>query len=188
LAAQSCTFCFGRGLRSGRRGQNSPCACVLRHIFRVCHARFCLCLDKEKHLSQVSLTRIPGSKRGLSFGRKDEEYIADFLLLSRRNLDAEEMPVFKAHMLMGADWKLCCRQLNLDRGSFFHIVYRIMHKLGRLFFETRPYALFPIDSYYECQTGIELPSLAAQAREQRKRKLRERHSPRPVVPPLRTAA
>jgi hypothetical protein len=161
---------------------------VLRQVFRVCYARFCLCLDKEKHLSQVTLTRIPGSTRGISFGRKDEEFVADFLALSRRHLDTEEMPVFKAHMLLGADWKLCCRQLNLDRGGFFHLVYRIMHKLGKAFCETKPYGLYPIEDYYEAYTDVELPAMTAQARELRKRRLRERSSPRPLVPPLRTAA
>jgi hypothetical protein len=32
-------------------------------------------------------------------------------------------------------WKLCCRQLGTDRGNFFHAVYRIEQKLGRVFAE-----------------------------------------------------
>jgi hypothetical protein len=158
---------------------------VLRQIFRACYARFCQVQDKEKHLSQVSLTKLPGPSRGASFARKDEEYAADFILVSRRHLDAEEMRVFKAHMLLGADWKLCCRQLGMTRGDFFHMVYRIMHKLGRAFAETAPYPLFPLADYYESYCGLEL-GIACSLRELRR--LNTRHRPRPLIPPLRKAA
>lgn len=43
---------------------------------------------------------------------------------------------------------MCCRKLNLDRGTFFHDVYRIQQKLGRTFRELEPYALFPVDEYF----------------------------------------
>jgi len=50
--------------------------------------------------------------------------------------------------LLGADWKLCCRRLKMDRGNFFHTLYRIQQKLGRVFRELEPYALFPLDEYF----------------------------------------
>jgi hypothetical protein len=49
---------------------------------------------------------------------------------------------------LGGDWRLSCRQLHVDRGSFFHTVYRIQEKLGRAFAEVEPYALFPLDEYF----------------------------------------
>jgi hypothetical protein len=49
---------------------------------------------------------------------------------------------------LGADWKLCCRQLGMDRGNFFHAVYRIEQRLGRIFAELEPYALYPLDEYF----------------------------------------
>jgi hypothetical protein len=186
LAAQNCTYCFGRGLRPSKRGHNSACLCVLRHIFRVCYARFCQVQDKEKHLSHVTLAKMPGTSRRPSYGRRDEEFAADFILVSRRHLDAEEMRVFKAHMLLGADWRLCCRQLGFSRGDFFHMVYRIMHKLGRAFAETAPYPLFPLSDYYESYCSVEL-GLACSLRELRRLNSR-RDRPRPLVPPLRKAA
>jgi hypothetical protein len=79
---------------------------------------------------------------------KNEEYIADFCLVSRRTLNEVEYRIFKFHFLLGADWKLCCRKLNIDRGDFFHHVYRIQQKLGRTFREVEPYALFPLDEYF----------------------------------------
>jgi hypothetical protein len=38
--------------------------------------------------------------------------------------------------------------LNIDRGTFFHTVYRIEQKLGRAFRELEPYSLFPLDEYF----------------------------------------
>jgi hypothetical protein len=82
------------------------------------------------------------------FGLKDEEYTADFCLVSRRVLSTEDYRIFKFHFLLGADWKLCCRRLGMDRGSFYHAVYRIQEKLGRKYRELRPYSLFPLDEYF----------------------------------------
>lgn len=83
-----------------------------------------------------------------TYGRRDEEYIADFCLVSRRALDEFEYRIFRFHFLLGADWKLCCRRLNIDRGTFFHAVYRIEEKLGRVYRELEPYGLFPLDEYF----------------------------------------
>lgn len=34
------------------------------------------------------------------------------------------------HYLLGADWRLCTRRLKIDRGTFFHAVYRLQAQLG----------------------------------------------------------
>ena len=36
----------------------------------------------------------------------------------------------------------------MSRGNFFHAVYRIEQKLGRMFRELQPYPLFPLDDYF----------------------------------------
>jgi hypothetical protein len=148
LANHDCTHCHGSGLRLGRGKVCAPCNCVLRTIFRMCFTKFMCCATQEKYLSRVSLEPHCGRKRPSTWGRKDEEFLADFCLVSRRVLDAGEHRLFRYHFLLGADWKLCTRKLRLDRGSFFHAVYRIEQKLGRAFRELQPYALFPIDEYY----------------------------------------
>lgn len=148
LAQQSCTYCLGLGLRPGRAGVSTPCNCVFRAIFRACYARFRECTLKEKYISRVSLEANPGRQRKSVWGLKNEEYIADFCLISRRTLNDYEHRIFRYHFLLAADWKLCCRKLNMDRGSFFHDVYRIQQKLGRTFRELEPYALFPVDEYF----------------------------------------
>lgn len=74
--------------------------------------------------------------------------MADFCLVSKRVLEPEEYDLFRYHFLLGADWKLCCRRLKMDRGKFFHCVYRIEQKLGRAFRELEPHSLFPLDEYF----------------------------------------
>ena len=148
LAMQCCSDCHGLGLRCNLRGMTSPCHCVLRAVFRACYARFRHCASKEKHMSQASLEVISGKDSTRTWGRKDEEYIADFCQVSRKTLDESEYRLFKYHFLLGADWRLCTRKLNLDRGNFFHSVYRIEQKLGKVFRELQPYGLYPLTEYF----------------------------------------
>lgn len=58
-----------------------------------------------------------------------------------------ETRVFRYSFLLGTDWKRCDRQMKIDRGLFFHTVYRVEETLGRAFVETEPYALYPLDEY-----------------------------------------
>lgn len=148
LAMHNCAHCHGSGLRLGRKSTLAPCNCVLRGIFRVCYSRFVRCVTQEKHLSKIALEPHAGRQRPMSWGRKDEEYIADFCLVARRSLDDVEYRVFRYHFLLGADWKLCSRRMGIARGNFFHAVYRIEQKLGRIFRELEPYSLYPLDEYF----------------------------------------
>lgn len=81
------------------------------------------------------------------------QYIADFLLMARRLLDDQEYRIFRIHFLLGANWKLCTMKLKMDRGDFFHIVYKIEARLGKGFREEEPYGLFPLDEYFGGITG-----------------------------------
>jgi hypothetical protein len=150
LAKESCTQCQGSGLRtSSKQGTNSPCNCVFRAIFRACYRKFRHLAQQEKHISRVRLELvINGKEHRQTWGMKDEEYMADFLLVTRRTLDETEYKLFNYHYLLGADWKLCCRRLKMERGDFFHEVYRIQRKLGRVYRELEPYSLFPLDEYF----------------------------------------
>ena len=136
------------GLRGGRLDATQPCNCVLRSIFRSCYARFQSCASKEKSLSRVTFDGASPHSRRAVWGRKDEEYLADFVLVAKRALTAKEHQLFRFHYLLGADWRLCCRQLKLEKGLFFHAVYRIEQKLGRIFRELKPYPLYPLDEYF----------------------------------------
>lgn len=147
LASEKCVYCQGEGIRTNRRGEN-PCHCVFRTIFRICYRRFQKCVVSER-ISHARLEITRGTDGRFHWGRKEEEFAADFCLIARRSLDEIEYRVFRFHFLLGADWRLCSRRLNMDRGTFFHHVYRIQSTLGRIFRELQPYGLFPLDEYFE---------------------------------------
>lgn len=149
LASPRCAFCHGLGLRDGRDNRQEPCNCVLRQIFRACYSRFRVCATQDKYIAHAHLEVIYGSHSSYNWGRKDEEYVADFCLVSRRVLNDAEHRIFRYHFLLGADWRLCCRKLRMDRGNFFHMLYRIEAKLGRVYRELKPYGLYPLRDYFE---------------------------------------
>lgn len=154
LAVHSCVLCSGLGLRTSEKSEETqPCTCVLRNIFRACYARFRESMRKEKFISKVSLESIQGCDGSGVWTRKDEEYIADFTLVSRRILAEQEYQVFKYHFLLGADWRLCTRKLKMERAAFFRLVYRIEEKLGRVYRELEPYALYPLNEYFSGCSG-----------------------------------
>ena len=142
LAGMKCKHCKGTGLWRVDQGPDQPCNCVLRAIFRGCFRRFLECAGT------VSLEIAVTQEAGGGWSRKSEEYIADFELIMRRTLAEEEQRMFRYYYLLGADSILCCRKLGLNKGEFFHCLYRIQHKLGRAFRETEPYALYPTDEYF----------------------------------------
>lgn len=154
LALPSCSVCEGTGVREGREGGPAPCKCASRQMFRVCYARFRGCVEASK-FSRVSFDRTPSGRtnRGM-WGRKDEEYMADFTLVARRVLDEFHYRIFRYHFLLGADWKLCRRHVGISRGMFFHAVYRVEAMLGETFASLEPYALYPPRDYF----GVRLAS------------------------------
>lgn len=149
LASMACVFCRGLGLRrTPIKDQTRPCGCVFRAIFRACFMRYRNSLEKAGITSTLTLDHAEGPTGNRFWGRRNEEYIADFELTSRRCLNQAEYEVFKWHFLYGADWKLCIAKIGIDKGAFFHRVYMLQEKLGRVFREMQPYALFPLDEYF----------------------------------------
>src|SRR5262249_23626773 len=119
LAKANCVLCKGRGLRRNVK-KRAPCNCVLRAIFRACYGAFRRCVEQEKFMSAATLVPFQGGKeQKRSYSRPDEEYIADFCLVAKRSLTEPDYAIFRNHFLLRADWRLCCRQMNLDRGDFF---------------------------------------------------------------------
>lgn len=147
LAKPTCLRCSGLGLCPTYGGKSTPCHCVFRAVFRACHARFLECAAVQR-CSQASLDRPRLGRSWAPSGFKNEEYIADFCLVSRRSLDDFQFRLFKFHFLLGADSKDCCRQLGINRDAFFRAVYRIQQTLGRVFRELEPHALYPLHKYF----------------------------------------
>ena len=148
MATESCKYCEGNGTRTIYKKRTSPCNCVFRKIFRACLARFRDCAANGSPFGTVSWEFCAGIGGRRVYSRKQEEYMADFCLVSRRVLDDEDHRLFRYYFLLGADWQLCARQLKMDRGNIFHAIYRIERTLGRAFSELQPYPLYPLDEYF----------------------------------------
>ena len=115
-------------------------------------------------MTKVTLDGASPNSRRAVWGRKDEEFVADFLLTTKRTLNRAEHQLFRFHYLLGADWRLCCKRLKVEKGPFFHAVYRVEQKLGRVFRELQPYPLYPLDEYFN---GVTLEHKALRAVSQR---------------------
>ena len=145
LATASCSQCGGHGLRMNAK----PCGCVLRAIFRACYNRFRELATVGPQIGTAALEYTAGSDGRRTYCRKFEEYVADFCLIARRELpEPDEYKAFRYMFLLGADPNVAAARMNLERGAFFHMLYRVEEKLGRAFAETRPYPLYPLDEYF----------------------------------------
>lgn len=140
LAYSKCRTCHGFGWVRTSHGEH-PCNCALRNIFRAC-------LRKYLELRDEAWFYSAGRRWWASI-----EYLADFLLVSRRHLDDWEWRLFHLHMLEGRPWHQCAGKLGVDRGNFFHAVYRIESRLGRAMRETEPYPLYPFADYFNPPCG-----------------------------------
>ena len=147
-ATETCKYCEGHGTRKVYKSTQRPCNCVYRAIFRACLNRFRDCADTGTAFGTVSWEFCPGNRGKRIYSRKQEEYMADFCIVSRRTLDDADHKLFRFYFLLGADWQLCARQLKMDQGNFFHAIYRIERTLGKTFSELQPYALYPLDEYF----------------------------------------
>lgn len=151
-AKPGCVACLGAGIARSRKGELSPCLCVLRHVFRRCVAQYRDYQAREKFLSRACMDfsrwQSQRSPKRWNWARPREEFCADLYLIAKRTLTECEWRLFQAHHLAGAGWRACCPRLQLDRGQFFHLVYRVEAKLGRAFLETKPYGLYPIEQYF----------------------------------------
>jgi hypothetical protein len=183
MALVTCAQCRGTGLTL-ETGQ--VCKCVHRAVFRACLGRYCDCTIGAHCIAPISLEHSGSSAHGrTNYGRKHEEYMADFWLVSKRTLDAFEWKVFSFHYLLGADWKLCTRRLNIDRGNFFHACYRLEERLGKVYAELKPYSLYPLDEYFGGTVrGARTTALLAQDRQQPQPQPRRE----PLRPPMAVAA
>jgi hypothetical protein len=43
---------------------------------------------------------------------------------------------------------MCVQKIGIEKGEFFHRVYAVQERLGRVLREVRPHPLFPIDEYF----------------------------------------
>ncbi|MBX9601244.1 MAG: hypothetical protein K2X35_09575 [Bryobacteraceae bacterium] len=147
LAKPDCVKCMGRGVRVSAAPM-AYCGCVYRCVFRMCVGKYRELQSSEKWVSQVCLDGQRRTRKKWGWGRPHEEFCADLYLISRRRLSKWEWRLFEQFHLGEATWRQLCGSLNVDRGKFFHAVYRVEERLGRAYWETKPYSLYPISEYF----------------------------------------
>ena len=157
MSSADCAHCAGLGRVALKRRPepDRTCDCVWRAVFRACLKRYLKIHGQQQEtvfprciLERFGFRDRKGEKYAFQWGRLNEEYCADFWLVSKRHLGELDFEILRVHFLLGADYPACCRLLGIDRGHFFHAVYRVERRLGRVFAELRPYALFPVDEYF----------------------------------------
>ena len=148
LAQPGCSYCHGLGMVILKRRWD-VCCCVYREVFRRCLQRERAYQDDPgRQISKCRLYRFRrDGVRYQTWGRPTEEYIADFRLLAERYLTPIQRDVLRLHHLERRPWPECEAKLDVSRGNFYHEVYRIETKLGRAFYETAPYGLYPPGEY-----------------------------------------
>jgi hypothetical protein len=151
--------------------KQAPCNCVFRAAFRACYDRFRESVIAGEQPGNVAWEIIGGPGGRRMYSRRHEEYAADFTLIARRTLDDSDYRIFRIYHLLGADWRIAAKYFGLDRGKFWHAIYRIEQRLGRAYCEVEPYALFPLDEYFGW-TVRKGAAVALQPSEQRKNKLK----------------
>ena len=157
LSRPHCSFCRGLGLVDGRTGTR-PCGCVLRAIFNICNRRY-----RSSVIGFATVSPEHDTRR-LYWSNKEAEFCADFVVIARRVLHGDQYRLFRMHILDRNDWKCCAPKLGLDRGMFFHLVYTVKERLGRAFYETEPYSLFPVDEYFTRRDLVSSSQTPAPAR------------------------
>ena len=148
LAKADCTKCMGRGVRLSTNATRVYCGCVYRCVFRMCVQKYRQLQRGERWVSRVCLDGQSRTRKKWSWGRPNEEFCADLYLISRSRLSTWEWRLFEGFHLGDLSWRQLCRSLNVDRGKFFHAVYRVEERLGRAYWETKPYSLYPISEYF----------------------------------------
>jgi len=90
----------------------------------------------------------------------DAEYAADLVLSARRKLGELDWRIFRLFFVEGLDWIAGRRKLGVERGLFYHRVYKIEEILGEAWSELRPYALYPPEEYF-VRVRVRVRSVAA---------------------------
>lgn len=146
MAKTGCEFCNGLGLGASSA---APCKCVLRAVYRACRSRFVQCMHAANHAGTVKLEFTGGRAENRQvFGRRNEEYCADFALVSKRYLNEKEYKLFRYHVMLGADAKLIARREQVPEWAVQAAISSMEAKLGAAYSSVRPYTLFPLDEYF----------------------------------------
>ena len=140
-ASEQCTVCYGHG-----RMIRDVCHCVHRKAFRESLETYLML--REDAVSMGANVPLTLSVRGyVSYGMPLADYVIDFDQTARRALTRHQLALLSLYHIAGQPWHVCAPKLRLDRGEFFHQVYRTERLLGCALMETTP-PLYPKARYF----------------------------------------
>jgi hypothetical protein len=152
LSLEGCARCHSPGVYLKDRAKvETPCPCTDRGVFRAVlaaykHYSISIGLSIRTNLSQFSTQHSRQGRR--ADGRRVEEWCADVWLTSKRNLTPHQWQILRRHHIRGEDWT----RFGISKGQLFHEKYCLEQKLGRVFRELQPFALYPIQEYFSDST------------------------------------
>jgi hypothetical protein len=129
---------FGFERRPGRDVNSLP------FVFRAYYQRFRTWAAKEKYISWFSLEPLPGRDRKKTWSLKDEWYRADFVLVSRRNLDDDgtwmklSTKSSNSTVCWGPIGFLVAVASKIDQRDFFHMCIESSKNWGERFGNWNP--------------------------------------------------
>lgn len=148
-SSASCELCHGFG-RSAKRGVTCPC--VYRGIFGECLERYHALAASDGRGRGCFIEVVHGH---LTTTMKSSEYMADFDLAARRALDQAERQVLRLFFVENKTWRACALRSQVDKGTFFHAVYRTAQRMGQ---ELARSGLWPLDEYFGAhRVHVQLP-------------------------------
>jgi predicted DNA-binding protein (UPF0251 family) len=121
--------------------------CEYQSIFRACLDRFRSCSNGAV-MGTVNWAFVSGSGGRRCYGRKREEFKADFVIVARRALDVTQYEAFKLYFIEGLGCRACSLRMQVETAVFYRLVYRIERILGKAYAEVKPYALYPLAGYF----------------------------------------
>ena len=148
LAKTGCETCNGLGRQDG----GAVCHCVHHRVFNTVMAKFRYCAVTVWPAPRRFDHFINSSARPNSGHRMmNQDFVADVHLAAKRTLTAEDFKLFRYRYCLGADARLCARQLGMTPESCVQRLQAIEARLGQAFRNMRPYALYPLDQYFHAR-------------------------------------
>jgi hypothetical protein len=128
LADEACARCGGRGIRLATQS-SGLCDCAMRRAFRLCLAQWQKLNDAHESWGARAAHR--ATRAGLAWSFPAAEYLADFVLMIRRNTEGARRRACECYWLDGWPWSLVARRVGWEREKFFVEMRGLQLMLGR---------------------------------------------------------
>jgi len=119
----------------------------------VCWEQYLYSSENRVELNRYCVTEVTRGGKILT-GLPHAEYVADFELAVERALPLQRRKLFALHFREGLPFCRCLGRLGLDRGRFFHEVYRVEEEIGEQCLK----GLYPLDEYFGVRQVVTIPS------------------------------